>query len=121
MWKRANSSTKIVTQTTEREPTEVLSLTVDGETFDTTPGHLFWVNGQGWTMAKDLQSGDVLHGIAGGLLVSEVTTQEEPQAVYNLVVEDHHNYFVGYRQVLAHDVTVQEPTQAIVPGLVESN
>ena len=88
------------------------------EDFTGTPGHLFWANGEGWKMACELQSGDLLHGIDGAHLVSDVVPQAEQQAVYNLVVEDHHNYFVGESRILVHDVTIRQPTRAVVPGLV---
>ncbi|MCP3690932.1 MAG: hypothetical protein GY917_01945 [Planctomycetaceae bacterium] len=36
---------------------------------------------------------------------------------YNLIVDGHHTYFVGAGQVLSHDNSVRQPTNAVVPGL----
>jgi len=34
-------------------------------------------------------------------------------------VADFHTYFVGEALILSHDTTPNEPTNALVPGLVE--
>ena len=52
------------------------------------------------------------------LRVRSVAPADEGDA-YNLVVTDFSTYFVGENGLLAHDITVQRPTQAAVPGYVK--
>jgi len=92
--------------------------TVDGEVFQTSGGHLFWVAGEGWVRAREMRSGMELHGVSGATLVS--LTEDGPELeTYNLIVADFHSYFVGEAKLLCHDNTVRRPTDAIVPGLLE--
>jgi len=44
----------------------------------------------------------------------------DAQKTYNLVVADFHTYFVGNARIFTHDNTVRRPTNALVPGLVDS-
>ena len=92
--------------------------TVAGETFETSGGHLFWVAGEGWMRARQLESGMELHGTGGAACVS--LTEDGPELeTYNLIVADFHTYFVGEAKLLCHDNTVRRPTDAVVPGLFE--
>jgi hypothetical protein len=107
---------KLVLQTTERPPSDLLRIELDGETITTTKGHPFWVNGAGWRMAKQLKTGDQLHSIRGGMTVNSLEPVERA-AAYNLVVADFNTYFAGSAQVLVHDNTYRKPTRCITPGL----
>ena len=111
---------KPVLQTTAAPPVgELMSIGVEGDPVHMTAGHVVWVTGRGWRMAKQLAPGDQVHGLQGTLGV-DGTEQLPPVArVYNLVVADFNTYFVGPRGVLVHDITYRRPTRAIVPGLVE--
>jgi hypothetical protein len=92
--------------------------TVAGEAFETSGGHLFWVAGEGWMRARELESGMELHGASGTARVS--LTEDGPELeTYNLIVADFHSYFVGEFRLLCHDNTVRRPTDALVPGLFE--
>lgn len=42
--------------------------------------------------------------------------EEGQQPVYNLIVEDFHNYFAGNSHLLLHDIMPPEPTPGPVPG-----
>ncbi|MHC4399777.1 MAG: polymorphic toxin-type HINT domain-containing protein [Planctomycetota bacterium] len=109
---------KPVLQTTVRTEPEARLIAFDagGQTIRATGGHLFWVSGQGWVMARDLLPHVPLHAAAGTARVGPVETAPfEP--THNLVVADFHTYFVGDAKILCHDVTRQGPTQAVVPGL----
>lgn len=92
--------------------------TVDGQVFETSGGHLFWVAGEGWIRARELESGMELHGVGGAARVSQ--TEDGPEVeTYNLIVADFHTYFVGEGKLLCHDNTVRRPTDAVVPGLLQ--
>jgi hypothetical protein len=108
-----------VLATTIRPPSPLLQIDVDGEAIVTTRGHRFWVNGQGWEMAKFLKPKMRLHAVDR----SQTITAVEPFAggdeleAYNLVVDGFHTYFVGSSQLLVLDNSCPRPTQAVVPGL----
>ena len=65
-----------------------------GETIQTSGGHPFWVSGEGWVKARQLKSGQVLHGAGGPVSISCVDPGVTGQT-YNLVVADFHTYFAG--------------------------
>jgi hypothetical protein len=77
----------------------VLHLRVNGQTIRTTGEHPFFVRGQGWLCAKELQVGDHLSSHKGEWAsVEAVTDLNEVTSVYNLSVGDYHTYFVGSRE-----------------------
>ena len=112
-------SYKPVLQTTRRPPAPVVAVQLAGAQLEATTGHPFWVNGTGWTFAHELKSGMVLHGADGAVLVSDVLAGSD-QPAYNLVVAEFHTYFVGDCKVLVHDNTARRPTNASVPGLLDT-
>ena len=57
-----------------------------------TRGHPFWVNGQGWTMAKHLKAGDILRSVDGAAVIDSIDERPAKEA-YNLVVADYGTYF----------------------------
>ena len=67
------------------------TLRLAGETIKTTAGHVFWVSGRGWTRARELRAGDLLH--------SEVKKDVQVQ-----VVKDgnwHHHSTISDAELLA--------------------
>jgi hypothetical protein len=109
---------KPVLQTTVRPKSSLFKIRAGDETIETSAGHLFWVAGDGWVRARKLMSGMELHGVAGTVRVISVDEDREEQT-YNLIVADFNTYFVGDAKVLCHDNTVREPTNAVVPGLIQ--
>lgn len=81
-----------------------------------TYGHLFWISGEGWRLAKDLKVGESLHTVHGPLVIDHVLHTGEASC-HNLVVRDFGTYFVTDRAVLVHDVNLRGSTSATVPGL----
>jgi len=108
---------KVVLTTTLRPPAKMVEIKAGGEEIYTTLGHPFWVAGRGWQMAKQLKSGDLLHGLAGATPIESINPAGE-HAAHNLVVDDTNTYFVGRGGMLVHDNEFRKPTRAIVPGLV---
>jgi hypothetical protein len=107
---------KPVLATTFGEPNPLIEVTTEGQTLRATLGHPFWVNGKGWQMAKQLEAGDILHTVRGPLHIDRVA-KTSPEEAYNLVVHDFGTYFVGAAGILVHDITIRQPTRALVPGL----
>jgi hypothetical protein len=97
-----------------RPQKEVLRLELvaaDGsvELLGTTAEHPFWVEGQGWTEALKLESGDVLVTAEGRpARVQALFQSASLDTVYNLEVEQAHTYFVGALSVWVHNATCAE-------------
>ncbi|MEX2112210.1 MAG: polymorphic toxin-type HINT domain-containing protein [Pirellulales bacterium] len=108
---------KPVQGVTLRPAAPLVKLTLGSHTISATRGHPFWVNGQGWTMAKHLRVGQFLHGLDGAVRIDAI--EEAPQReAYNLVVGDYGTYFVGQQPVLVHDNSPLTETTALVPGWI---
>jgi pretoxin HINT domain-containing protein len=105
---------------TVRPPSPIVRLAIEKEDICTTRGHLFWVAGTGWRMAKELEKDVVLHGLNGGSRIRSIESVGEAEA-YNLIVAEFNTFFVGECGVLVHDNKPRTPTQSIVPGVVATN
>jgi hypothetical protein len=109
---------KPVQATTLRPPVALIKISFQDEEIFATPGHPFWVIGEGWRMTQQLKPGYRLHTVNGAQEITAVETTREREA-YNLVVSDFHTYFVGESQVLVHDNGPVEEQPQPVPGLTE--
>ena len=97
---------KKVKQTFVHDETEIVHVTIAGETIDTTAEHPFYVEGYGFKPAGELQSKDkvvLLDGTIAEVETIEVEHLEEPIKVYNFEVEDWHTYYVSGIGVLVHN------------------
>ncbi len=114
-------SFRLVTEHTLRPPTRIMRIAVDQEeVIECTKGHPFWLNGTGWRMAKLLVPDERLHSLLGAATITEVTSLDMSDQAHNLVVAGPGTYFVGKRGLLVHDNTYRAPTQAIIPGFVDT-
>jgi hypothetical protein len=101
---------------TVRPPSEIMDVSLGREMIRSTRGHLFWVPGAGWRMAKELQEGTAVHGLPGTTRIRTVESAGQAEA-YNLVVADFNTYFVGDGGWLVHDNTPRKPTRSTLPGI----
>ena len=103
-----NQDYKEVTRVFIREKYILIHLVIDGETIITTEEHPFYIEGDGFVEASELEVGDLAE-TADGETVSiesvEVEYLEEPVTVYNFEVEDYHTYYVGDTEVLVHNLS----------------
>jgi len=67
-----------------------------------TPGHRFWVRGRGWLRAEAL-SRDALQSLDAVAVGAATVSVSERATVYNLEVDELHDYFVGRARVLVHN------------------
>ncbi|MBA3481659.1 MAG: hypothetical protein H0T51_07575 [Pirellulales bacterium] len=104
-----------VVQKTLGPPIETVRIAVNHEAITATRGHRFWVNGQGWEMAKALKPSLHLHALDGAVEIREVAEGERLRC-HNLVVDDFHTFFVGESRILVHDKSCPRPTTAMIPG-----
>jgi hypothetical protein len=109
---------KPVFKTTVRPPVPLLKITTDRGELICTGGHPFWVNGESWLYARELQPGMRFHSVDGASEILSVEDAGREEKAYNLIVADFHTYFVGEGRVLCHDNTPRAPTNALVPGLM---
>ena len=107
---------KMVLRPTVRPATATFKIRLNGETIQASGGHPFWVAGKGWVKARDLKTGMALHCVRGSKLISAIEAGDK-QKLYNMVVEENANYFVGKSQILSHDNTIQKPTRRLLPGM----
>jgi len=107
---------KAVQQRTLRPSKKLLMLTAGTDTLETTGGHPFWSEGEGWCVVKQLRPGQYLHGVNGPVSVAAYENAQ-PKEVYNLVVSDWHTFFVGQQGLLVHDNSPIEEVSTVVPGL----
>ena len=95
-----------------RETEELVKLNVGKAIIETTPTHPFWVVGNGWVHAGNLQTDDrILLYTGEETKVEEVDilSLNEPVKVYNFEVKDWHTYFVSEKNVLVHNACWVEP------------
>ena len=111
---------KLVLYVSRTNFSDLRRIKIGNEEIVATPGHPVWVNGFGWKMAKELQVGEPVHTLQGAQKVTENAGPLKPDTVYNLIVADFNNYFVGEAGTLVHDLPYRQPTLATVPGLVQT-
>jgi hypothetical protein len=71
---------------------------------ETTPEHLFWVEGAGWLEASNLCSGETLTTFDNRTeTITSVAIESAPATVFNFEVKATHTYFVTSDAVLVHN------------------
>lgn len=93
---------------------QIVHLTINGETIETTPEHPFYVvvhdswlplaeRGE-WVAAGELRVGDAIRKVDGTSgVVSQVDVTADTQVMYNFTVESAHTYVVGDGQWVVHN------------------
>lgn len=105
-----------VVETTVGPLSQVVGVNIGSETIVSTLGHRYWVNGHGWTMAKELQADSSLHVLSGAVPLKGIESAGELEC-HNLIVDGFHTFFVGKSRLLVHDKTCPRPTLSVTPGL----
>lgn len=106
---------QVVLDRTVRRLGEMRKVSLGEDSVTVTLGHPFWVVGQGWRMAKELEVGDRLVCLGGSRAISAMEMLPEDVA-YNLIVDGSATYFAGHCRVLLHDNSLPAPTDAVLPG-----
>lgn len=78
-------------------------LVTELETVHLTDEHPLWVQGKGWTAAKDVTEDDVLSSQQGDVLVLANVAIPKSVRVFNFSVAQTPNYFVGHSGLWAHN------------------
>ena len=87
---------------------DMIRLYVNGELIESTSNHPYYEVNKGWIEAKELEIGDLLLDSNGKEIVVETVEFIENDGtklmnVFNMEIEDNHNYFVGKNCVLVHN------------------
>jgi len=86
------------------EDAEILHLAIGDDTIEATPEHPFWTIERGWVTAGSLWPGAHVRRADGGAeVVRYLAPESRRQAMYDLTVDGAHTFFVGQRQLLAHN------------------
>ena len=97
-----------VTNTFEHKISDrMCNIEINGECIKSTLNHPYYTKNRGWVNAKDLKKGDILLNISKQEVVltkdAFIDLKESESYVYNLEVENNHNYFVGKESILVHN------------------
>ncbi|CAM2070466.1 VCBS repeat-containing protein [Sulfidibacter corallicola] len=83
----------------------LVKVEMDDQVIETTTEHPFYVDGQGWVEAEDLEAGDRLVTRAGQISeVDAISFEKGSFRVYNFEVETAHTYYVAGSLALNQDV-----------------
>jgi predicted phage terminase large subunit-like protein len=100
----AGETTTVLWAGEDRDP-PVVRLELDGwPAVTATPNHRVWVEGHGWREIRDLRAGDLVHVLEGDEVGTRPVAAVRPAGsapVYNLTVEDWHEYVGG--GILSHN------------------
>ena len=111
-------NTQQVSSTFGRTAPSYRQLQTELETLSLTDEHPLWVQGKGWTHAKDVVQDDILAALKGDVLVRANTVIAKPVQVYNFSVSNTPNYFVGEAGVWAHNAKKCDLGKVTNPGAV---
>lgn len=94
---------KLITAFAKTNPkAQVLELrTEEGHRLVLTPDHKVYVDTKGYVEASKLEVGDILITLVGKTAVKELTPLDKEIPVYDITVEDNHNFFAA--GILAHN------------------
>lgn len=98
---------KKVTEIHRNSTYESCILSTKNSIIEATTGHLFMIKGKWWTAAIDIKENDYIELSNGNyeeILEIEYKENKYPIKVYNLTVEDNHNYYIGENKVLTHNM-----------------
>ncbi len=98
------------------KPAATLRITLGDVQIVVTGIHRFWKAGSGWTMARDLKSGDILRVLGGTARVAAVENHAV-QPVFNLEVAEGQSFFVSGLGALVHDNSLVEPVRDPFDGV----
>ncbi|MDU4910903.1 polymorphic toxin-type HINT domain-containing protein [Clostridium baratii] len=97
---------KKVTEIHKNSAYESCRIRTKNSIIESTTGHLFMIKDKWWTAAIDIKENDYVELSKGSyeeILEIEYRENKYPVKVYNLTIEDNHNYFIEKDKVLTHN------------------
>ena len=99
---------KKVLNTIKNYTYEIYKLKIGNEFVETTWNHPFYVIDKGWVMASKLTLGDIIlsdKDNVGKVNDIVIIKNDKKVPVYNITVEDYHNYIITEDNLLVHNAT----------------
>ena len=91
-------------------------LTVQDTEFLCASGLTLWRGEKGWWLARDLETGSLVHSVFGPVPVTDNVEMIQGPTLH-LVVADFSNFFISDQAVLVHDATQPKPAALRQPEL----
>jgi len=83
------------------------SIAINGKVVEASSAHKFFIktsDGFDWISAKDLEIGDIVKDSDGNYLsITNITSKPILDDLYNIEVEENHNYYVTESEILVHN------------------
>ena len=92
-----------VLETYNRTADGYITISTDRGDIALTREHPVWLQGEGWLIAGDVESGHVLATLTGDVAVNKTEFHETPKLVYNFSVDQTPNYFAGEMKLWVHN------------------
>jgi hypothetical protein len=109
-----------VTHTFVRHVERIVEVDVAGETLAVSATHPFWVPRRGWIQVAELEVGTPLLCKDGSEpLITGIRVNNGRFEVYNIAVDDPHDYFVGHSALLVHNKAMRWMLQDRAAALQE--
>ncbi len=99
-------------------PSKTFEISLGRETLVSSAFHRFWKAGQGWVMARELKSGDLVRTLNGVVRMASIGPGKIVP-VFNLDVAEDADFFVGHTAALVHDNTLPDPRQLAFDALAD--
>ena len=102
---------KKVLETFVHQKDEIYTLKVNNQLIHTTEEHPFYVINKGWVNTEKLNFNDKLLSVkTGPTNIQNISKRNNKTCVYNIEVENNHNYLITTDEILVHNKP--EPTAA---------
>lgn len=110
-------TTSNVTAAQSYEASKLIQLFFENETITCVSDQLFYLGESiGWRKAHDLHVGDHITSAEGDFsMVQAIETLNEIQVMYDITVEDYHNFYVSQSALLVHNVIFLAAGPVVAP------
>ena len=88
------------------ETSETYKIMIGNEEIQTTARHKFYTADRGWIVASSLEVGEeIIDKDSNKLKITKIEQKryEKPVKIYDLTVEEYHNYFITESAILVHN------------------
>ena len=86
---------------------KLYTFVINGKIVEASSAHRFYVktdDGYDWVEAQNLKVGDMVMDSKGNYYpITNITSKEIVENLYNIEVEDNHNYYVTTSEILVHN------------------
>ncbi|MGU8471803.1 polymorphic toxin type 15 domain-containing protein [Clostridium perfringens] len=113
---------KKVTEIHKNSAYESCRIRTKNSIIESTTGHLFMIKDKWWTAAIYIKENDYVELSKGSyeeILEIEYRENKYPVKVYNLTIEDNHNYFVEKDEILTHNTLLKRDCKKTISEIKE--